>query len=956
MLKHLLVIFILSYAAYSFGQNLNRRRAVIVKVINEELKEVARLSKQYRHRNPRLLLRIAELYLEKARLIRDFENNKFLELPPDIRVKTDKNKFFKDSNKYFKRAQTTCERIIKRYPKFKFKSDVYYILAFNAKEFNNVKKAKRYLQLALKHARRGSRSYKKASLALAEIYYNEKNFNKAEPLYERGTLGRKDKWWTKDSFNLAWSYYRQRKYNDAIKLMLEVHEKSKSSNYVDMRSQVERDIGLFYIEANKFEEGVAFYNKLGKDISPYLVNIGKVLIDKGRPVEAERALTQSKRYLKGSQLIDVNLTLLGLYEKFGKFDKHLGLAKEITAGLKGKQVDSAVVDVLLFQLKKVGGTIQAQVLSTAYVKNPEIRKQKAQQAADYFDLITAYSSKEKGKYLFLKGETLFAAGLMHEAYDAYKVSFAYEKSQRNKAGMKNASEGMLAALGDRRYNRKSKASDLNSAYIAFLQLDKTSPKAQEIYKKLFQNYFENKKIVGSEKVLESYKKTFPKDLATQEAMLGKIMEFHRQAGNIPAFQGWVGKIKSGEYKVSTQYGKKLSSYLLSLQFKEVEAATKKGDKKGALEGYIKIYNAENSSAEAKRNAAHNLAILFFELGYPEQTFKWATIAVNEMPVKDLLKFEKSYLAISSELFNMQRFKSSSDLSSRIFKKLCKTRHRLKTAFYKNSYLVALSDNLFAEANEIVNMAAQCRVPTGEIAESQLEILEVLGEQKRWPSYEAYLEKLIRGNFSRDLISAVAKLRDSYKSLGDNSQVANLNSQIKQLYTQQRSRKIKTGVQSLWEVAQLELVNFERSIEKFHQINLEFPEEKFNKLLESKLGLLTQIANQADRIFSIRSGAGTIRTYQLLIETYQRFVKELRDFTPPGKDPNYVKGFKNAMAQVEKPLLQKSLNYLSEARKIISQGNVLSQDNYWFVPKSRLSLNIEYHFQGNGVLMDRGGKR
>lgn len=956
MLKSLIFTLLITLSFNVFGENLNRRRAVIVKVINEELKEVARLSKQYRHRNPRLLLRIAELYLEKARLIRDFENNKFLELPPKVRAKTNKNTFFKDSNEYFKRAQTTCERIIKRYPKFKFKSDVYYILAFNAKEFNNIKKAKRYLQLALKNAKRGSRSYKKSSLALAEIYYNEKNFKKAEPLYQRGTLGRKDKWWTKDSFNLAWSYYRQRKYNDAIKLMLEVHEKSKNENYVDMRSQVERDIGLFYIEANKFQEGVAFYNGLGKDISPYLVNIGKILVDKGRPAEAERALMQSKKYLKGSQLIDVNLTLLSLFDRFGRYDKHLALAKEITASLKGKSVDGAVVDVLLFQLKKVGGTIQAQVLSTAYAKNPKVRTAKARQAAQYFDLITAYTRKEKTKYLFLKGETLYAAGLMTEAYQAYKTSFQYEKDQRNKAGMQKSVEGMLASLADRRYKSSTKSSDLNSAYIAFLTIDRTSPKAQEIYKKLFANNFDLKKIKNAEKVLESYKKYYPKDLVTQEAMLGKIMEFHRNAGNVSEFQSWVSKIDSGEYKVSKKYGAQLSSYLLSLQFKEVDEATKSGDKQKALKGYIKIYNDDRSSPEAKRNAAHNVAVLFYELGYPEQTFKWSQIAINSMTEKELVKFESSYLAISSELFSMQRFNYSADLSSSVFNKLCKKRHKLKSSFFTNSYLVYLSNNQFKEANDIVSKGESCFVNKSEVADAQIEILKVLGEQKRWKTYENYLNALKRSNVNKDLIQATAILRDSYAQLGEKKKVNDFNIEIKNLYKKQKSRKISMTVASLAQVADIEIKRLEEKIEGFHVINLTFPEETFNKLLERKLSLLTSIANQADQIFSIRSGKGTIRAYQLLIETYQRFVKELRDFTPPGKDANYVKGFKNAMAQVEKPLLAKSLNYLKQARNIINQGNVLSQDNYWFVPKNRLSVNAEYHFDGNGVLMDRGGKR
>ena len=54
--------------------NVEQRRIQILNLIEEELREVKRLNKQNGSRNASLLLRMAELLLEKARHIKEKEN------------------------------------------------------------------------------------------------------------------------------------------------------------------------------------------------------------------------------------------------------------------------------------------------------------------------------------------------------------------------------------------------------------------------------------------------------------------------------------------------------------------------------------------------------------------------------------------------------------------------------------------------------------------------------------------------------------------------------------------------------------------------------------------------------------------------------------------------------------------------------------------------------------------
>jgi tetratricopeptide (TPR) repeat protein len=164
--------------------NVERRRAQLIEIIDEELKEVIRLNRQIGSKNPNLLLRMAELYLEKARLINEEENMKWITLSPEEASSRDQKEHYKNSRKYFVMAQKTCYYILKRFKKFKGRADVYYILAYNAKEFQQEKKAKKFFIRAIKYAKRGSYTEIKSKLALGEMYYNEKKYKKAIPLYE----------------------------------------------------------------------------------------------------------------------------------------------------------------------------------------------------------------------------------------------------------------------------------------------------------------------------------------------------------------------------------------------------------------------------------------------------------------------------------------------------------------------------------------------------------------------------------------------------------------------------------------------------------------------------------------------------------------------------------------------------------------------------------------------------
>ena len=197
----------LSWANPGYGEE--DRRDQLANLVDEELREVVRLNQQYHGRDATIMLRMAELYLEKARIAKEKENEAYLSINSKERSKVRKDQYFKKSNANFRQAQKICERIVAQHPRLPNIGEVYYIMAFNAKEFQEEKKAQKYFALAIKHTNASSPAHAKSLISLAEINYNNGQYKAAVPLYEKALrLTRNDKWWTKDAFNLAWAYLK----------------------------------------------------------------------------------------------------------------------------------------------------------------------------------------------------------------------------------------------------------------------------------------------------------------------------------------------------------------------------------------------------------------------------------------------------------------------------------------------------------------------------------------------------------------------------------------------------------------------------------------------------------------------------------------------------------------------------------------------------------------------------
>ena len=948
------LLFLISVNALAVSSD---RRSELISVIDQELREVTRLNKQTRTSNPDLLLRMAELLLEKARLTKELENTKFMSLSSSKRAKSNKKKYFKKSNSYFVQAQKTCQLILKKFPRFKNKSDVYYIMAYNAKEFQQEKKAQKYFSKSIGNSKKKNFTNTRSQIALAEIYFNKGQYKKAIPLY-RNAFSRKshrDKWYTKDSYNLAWSYFRVGQKTKAIKMMRKAYDLSKSSKYVDMSFSIERDLAYFYTDSGRVSEAVKFYKEIGKNIAANLLKVSTYLMNRGKYSQAEKNLIQALRYKTSeSEEIQVNIKLLSLYERFGKYDKHLKVTKTLVDYNQKQMLNVEQKKVLDYHLRRVGAIIQKQVSGKQYKTRRKVQNSKAKLAVAYFDLLMIHDVKLDYKYSFLGAETYYAAGMNNTAAKKYSQSLELATKKGSKKYAKLSNEGMMAALGGKGITKKTKDEYLEVVYLNYLRENPRTKKSDKIYQRLFSIYFTKKNIPKCESTLLSYKKNFPKNYSTQEAMLARVMDHYKKKGDVAGMKKWVKRIDSGEFKVSKRYAKKVRMALLTMQFDGVEKANTKGEKKKALGLYVEIYKDPSSNKEAKKNAAYNIAILFHELGDNHRSFGWSKRALSHMNGKNVKRFQSSFLTIANDLYGSQMYLESGELYETVLNKTCKIRSNNKPVFLKNSVLVQLTEGNPDKAVEIMKSSYRCNLSSSVIDEMELEILKYFVENKMWDSSVNQLEKLSKSKgIFKDLIYPIGKIRRAFLASGRISRAKDMESKILYYY-KKTSRSKKVQLEALDVVASVKLSLLERKVKRLTGFELSFPDKKFNNLLKRKFKELDGVTSEAITLMNIGSGKGMMRSYSRLIYSYNHVINEIEGFTPPGKSPEYVVSFKRSMKQLVKPLANKVIDFKKEAIKQMNKNKIMSKENASIVYGDKFFP--EFILNNTGILMDRGGRR
>ncbi len=956
-MKVLLFIILVTLSISSFGLTLDKRRAQIISIIDEELDEVRRLAQQTGNRNPDHLLRMAELNLEKARLWREKENQDYIALPDDVRRKTNKRKYFQKSAAYFQRANELCLKIARSFKRYKSIGDVYYILGYNAKEAGQDKTALKYFSRAQSKTSRNSLTRVKSQIALAELYYNQKSYRKAIPLYEKSLSSYQDKWWTKDSFNLAWCYFRTNNYNAAIDKMKDIFEKSSSSKFVDMRTSVERDIGLFFATAGKIEQGIDFYKKIGINFTDQLLRIAVTMKAKGQYDLANRTLKYALQYEKDDKRKqEIYIEQLDLYSSFSKRELHLMVSKKLFADFKKNQLSENKIKTLSFHVGKQGAILQKQVIGKTYRRLYKQRVAKANMAVDYFGMLAELNPEKGPENIFLQAETAFAMRAYQKALIYYDRAFDLAVKQNDNTFKQRAMEGILSSLGKKRLSQKVKDTYYIPVYNKYLDNYPKGKRSKSIYQKLFKVYLDKGDYNNAKATLDRFKNVYKSDWKIQEAMIAELMEINRKKRENDKIRLWIADIDAKKYFVSKKYANKLRELLTSIQIDDVQMDLKKGNKSKALVGYHKILKDPNSTPRSKINAKYNLAALYYEMGSINNSYKWSNESLSEMDEKEAIKFSDSFLTISTFLFTQLEFEKSAELAQKVAVKLCKERTRKKYVAFKNAAFMYLAEGQTNRVENLLNATASCKIRSAIISSVRFELLKDYEKAKNWRQYEYHYGRLARYRSNwPSLIIPSSKLASMHANLGNQNSARKYERNKDRFYADSIKNKKEIPVKALDEIAGEKIKLLEDIKTQLLAVPLSFPAPTFQNGVKQKFAILDKLVAQSAKVQDIGSGNGIVKAYKVLIESHYAFAKQVQEFEPTGMKPDFVPLFKKDMnAQIVGPLLTQAKNYEKDAKKTISQNEILSVHNSAIEAQGE-ELPVRFWYSPQAVLMDRGGR-
>ena len=306
------------------NENLNRMDAI---ALFEEFIKKYPENETY---TPGAMYRLAELYYEKSMLEHEKKVQKY---EKQLIAYEEKRRNSEPEMPIinFDKTIDLYDRIIKIFPKFKYLGAVYYMLGYCYSESGQGDKAvKTWLELIDKKIK--TPYLAELYLRVGDHYFNTNDLKKAEEYFLKGVEFREDVFYDKILYKLAWTYYRQSKFQEAIDsfvYLVNYADEMKAKGVdkgQDLRKEAIQYIAISYAdeEWGSVEKAIEYFQKIDgsrfeKDVFEQL---GKYYYENSSFSQAEKAykfvLDRHPLYENAPR---IHHRLIQLYNKAREFDK-----------------------------------------------------------------------------------------------------------------------------------------------------------------------------------------------------------------------------------------------------------------------------------------------------------------------------------------------------------------------------------------------------------------------------------------------------------------------------------------------------------------------------------------------------------------------------------------------------------------------------------------------------------
>ncbi|MGE4131074.1 MAG: tetratricopeptide repeat protein [Bdellovibrionales bacterium] len=258
---------------YEEGTN----EAELEKITDQGIKQLFKLTQQYKtsKRRGELWLRLAELYVEKARLIeyrlqqqyddqiRNFQSGK-TKIKPRLNLK--------ESQDYNRRAVQLYEWFLRDFPKDKKVDQALFFLGYNYFELNQPEKGKDYYtRLTKEHPR--SPYIEESNFALGEYYFEREQWKDALKYYSAVAANKRARLYSFALYKTAWCQYKTGAVKQALQSLERVIRAGRVAkgagdgsaggvSRIRLATEAQKDLVVFYAEAGTAPAARAYFEEI----------------------------------------------------------------------------------------------------------------------------------------------------------------------------------------------------------------------------------------------------------------------------------------------------------------------------------------------------------------------------------------------------------------------------------------------------------------------------------------------------------------------------------------------------------------------------------------------------------------------------------------------------------------------------------------------------------------------
>jgi hypothetical protein len=927
MRKYFFIVLAFKYASIAFAQNdeVSRSRyKELLSIISQEIEEVAKLDKMAKGKDPDLKIRMANYILEQSRLLREEENFEYLTFNSKNRSKINKKVFFRNSRRKLDQAKSLALSTVNQFPGYRKRVEVYYILGYYEREYNNLKSAAKLFAQAEKNLSFQPELKQKVYTALAEMSFSDKKYSKAKDYYERVINDAKDTWWTKDAYNLGWCYYETGNLRESINWMKSSFRHSSSGRYIDMRPQVNQALALIYAQSGNLKEGIQFYKSQGPGIELQLIELSKNLKLSGKVKQSLSLLdTTYNLSIDPKMKAKVLVEKLKMSDESRDIDEHLRDSKEMADLYKQNVLSDEDALFLRNQIQKQVSLLQKKQDLNYRDKRSTFDKKTSNYVNQYSSLWAEVDQTKAAEAKLIQADSFLKSENGSMAFKKYQESFELAKNSSKKKLVLFSAQGLIRSVDLMKPANSNYANNLEFSLKSFISLKRKDKETQEVYRRLFRFYFERQNSEAMKDTLKNYRKEFTFDHQTQEKMVSSLITVYQKQKNDENLQLILKEIKNDDYAVSQKYKKSLMEIEQKFEFKRVELLIDKGNTEEAASGYFSLYQDPKSGPNSKSFAAYNLMTLSYKKNYLQSTYDWGVKALNNMNPLDVEKYRNEFLSVSYYLSDRFQFNAAADFSSRVLSILC--RHQdgnTKTYLFLN-----LLKNSMAQAREnfqsIFNLAVRCNINDGVIRNAQREVLFYLKDEKFNDALARFVNEQKSQKTNLDILPEFAcHLSKEFSKRGRSRDSRRWAAECKSVVALAERGRALLSKKSLDAAAMDEIQALVDSYQKFIRINLSFPESNFKQNLTKKLKQLEVLNQAATKLQRQGAPEGIYRSFDITFMAYYSLGNELISFTPPGGNLDYNKSFKQSMKKIATPLIQRSREIYVQGKKLMETQNIL----------------------------------